>query len=83
VNIARGPARVEDSALSCLQEAAKRLRDNPSLKLVLVGVADLAKDAAADANGHMRETEDPTGYDVRLVDVAAYRAINAKWYLKR
>jgi hypothetical protein len=80
---ARRPARVEDSALSCLDEAAKRLKDHSDLKLVLVGIADLVKDYAADKNGKMRETEDKTGYDVRLEDLAAYRALNVKWYLTR
>ncbi|WP_158791972.1 hypothetical protein [Granulicella sp. L60] len=79
----RRPARVEESALSCLDEAAKRLKGRPDLKLVLVGVADLVKDYAADKNGKMRETEDKTGYDVRLEDLAAYRALNTKWYLTR
>jgi hypothetical protein len=79
----RRPARVEDSALLCLDEAAKRLKDRSDLKLVLVGVADLVKDYAADKNGKMRETEDKTGYDVRLEDLAAYRALNTKWYLTR
>jgi hypothetical protein len=79
----RRPARLEDSALSCRDEAAKGLKDRPDLKLVLVGVADLVKDYAADKNGKMRETEDKTGYDVRLEDLAAYRALNTKWYLSR
>lgn len=78
---ARRPARVEDSALACLREAAKRLRDQPQKKLVLVGTADLIKDRAADENGHMRETEDNTGLDVRWEDLAAYRSLNTKWYL--
>jgi hypothetical protein len=77
------PARVEDSALSCLKEAAKRLRENSGVKLVLVGVADPVRDHEADENGHMRETEDPTGLDVRWEDLAAYRSLNAKWYLTR
>jgi hypothetical protein len=77
------PARVEDSALSCLKEAATRLRDHPELKLVLVGEADPVKDHTADENGHMRETEDETGLDVRWEDLAAYRSLNTKWYLTR
>jgi hypothetical protein len=77
------PARVEDSALSCLKEAAKRLREKPEAKLVLVAVADPVKDHAADENGHMRETEDATGLDVRWEDLAAYRSLNTKWYLTR
>jgi hypothetical protein len=75
------PARVEDSGLPCLNEAAKKLRERPEVKLVLVGVSDLVKDYAADKNGKMRMTEDTTGYDVRLEDLAAYRSINTKWYL--
>jgi hypothetical protein len=80
---ARRPARVEDGALSCLREAARRLHDRPQTKLVLVGVADLRKDHRADENGHMRETEDSTGLDVRWEDLAAYRSLNTKWYLTR
>jgi hypothetical protein len=80
---ARRPARVEDSALSCLKEAAKRLREKSGVKLVLVGVADPVRDHEADENGHMRETEDPTGLDVRWEDLAAYRSLNTKWYLTR
>ncbi len=79
----RRPARAEDSALSCLDEASRKLKNRSDLKLVLVGVADLVKDYAADKNGKMRETEDKTGYDVRLEDLAAYRALNVKWYLTR
>jgi hypothetical protein len=79
----RRPARVEDSALPCLDEAAKRLRSRSDVKLVLVGTSDLVKDYAADQNGKMREHEDKTGYDVRLEDLAAYRSINTKCYLTR
>jgi hypothetical protein len=75
------PARVEDSALSCLQQAAKSLKDNPAKKLVLIGTADIVKDIRAVENGHMRETEDATGADVRFEDLAAYRAVNTKGYL--
>jgi len=79
----RRPARVEDSALPCLKEAVTRLKDRPDLKLVLVGVKDPSKDHEAAENGGMRETEDATGLDVRLEDLAAYRAVNTKWYLTR
>lgn len=75
------PARVEDSAVGCLELAVKRLKARPDAKLVLVGVRDPAKDHEAAGNGKMRETEDTTGYDVRLEDLAAYRALNTKWYL--
>jgi hypothetical protein len=77
------PARVQDNALPCLKEAARRLRDNSGLKLVLVGEADALKDHEAEENGHMRETEDETGLDVRWEDLAAYRSLNTKWYLTR
>jgi hypothetical protein len=80
---AKRPARVEDAALPCLQEAVKRLQTNPNVKLVLVGVKDVTKDHEAEENGSMRETEDSSGYDVRLEDLAAYRALNTKWYLTR
>ena len=76
-------ARVEDSALPCLQQAAKSLKDNPAKKLVLVGTADILKDVRAVKNGEMRETEDKTGADVRFEDLAAYRAVNTKGYLVR
>ena len=77
------PARVEDSALPCLDQAASELKHRPQLKLVLVGTSDLVKDITADRNGKMRETEDRTGYDVRWEDLAAYRALNTKGYLDR
>jgi hypothetical protein len=73
------PARVENSALPCLKQAAARLKANLDRKLVLVGVKNPAKDHEAPDNG--REEEDATGFDVRLEDLSAYRAVNAKWYL--
>jgi hypothetical protein len=72
-------ARVENSALPCLKEAAKRLETSSDRKLVLVGVKDPAKDH--EPAGSDREEEDPTGFDVRLEDLSAYRALNTKWYL--
>jgi hypothetical protein len=77
------PARVEDSALPCLVLAAKRMTADLTVKLVLVGVKDLSKDHEASENGRMRETEDTTGYDIRLEDLAAYRSLNTKGYLVR
>lgn len=79
----RRPARVEDGALPCLKQAVKTLKEHPDRKLVLVGVKDPAKDHEAAENGSMREEEDATGLDVRLEDLAAYRAVNTKWYLTR
>jgi hypothetical protein len=75
------PARVEDSALGCLETAVRRMKARPDAKLVLVGVKSFERDHEAEGNGKMRETEDTTGYDVRLEDLAAYRALNTKWYL--
>ena len=75
------PARVENSALPCLKQAADRLKASSDRKLVLVGVKDPAKDHELTANGSDREEEDATGFDVRLEDLSAYRAVNAKWYL--
>jgi hypothetical protein len=79
----RRPARVEDAALPCLKEAARRMRAETTVKLVLVGLKDPSKDHDASENGKMRETEDTTGYDIRLEDLAAYRSLNAKGYLVR
>lgn len=76
-------ARVEDSALPCLKLAVKRMTADATVKLVLVGVKDPAKDHEASENGRMRETEDTTGYDIRLEDLAAYRSLNTKGYLVR
>lgn len=80
---AKRPARVEDSALQCFEIAVKRIRADSSVKLVLVGVKDPSKDHEANENGKMRETEDTTGYDIRLEDLAAYRSLNTKGYLVR
>ena len=75
------PARVENSAASCLKEAAVRLKATPDKKLVLVGVKDPAKDHEPTGAGSDREEEDASGFDVRLEDLSAYRAVNTKWYL--
>jgi hypothetical protein len=75
------PARVENSASSCLREAAARLKTGPRKKLVLVGVKDPARDHELTGAGSDREEEDATGFDVRLEDLSAYRAVNTKWYL--
>ena len=77
------PARVEDSALPCLALAVKRMAADANVKLVLVGMKDPAKDHEASENGKMRETEDTTGNDIRLEDLAAYRSLNTKGYLVR
>jgi len=77
------PARVEDSALSCLEDVAKRLKNNPAVKLVLVASSDPTADHAAKSNGDMRDIEDTTGYDLRYEDIAMYRSINTKGYLTR
>jgi len=77
----RRPARVEDQALPCLEQAAQKLKDTPGVKLVLVGVAHPLYDHAEAERGMERMSEDATGLDVRFSDVAAYRAINTKAYL--
>lgn len=77
------PARVEDSALPCLEFAVKRMTADATVKLVLVGVKDPSKDHEASENGRMRETEDTTGDDIRLEDLAAYRSLNTKGYMVR
>ena len=80
---AKRPARVEDTALPCLENAARHMRADNTVKLVLVGLKDPSKDHDASENGKMRETEDTTGYDIRLEDLAAYRSLNTKAYLVR
>jgi hypothetical protein len=77
------PARVEDSALSCLNAVAKTLKERPDRKLVLVGVADPIKDHEEKDAGEEREGEDMTGLDIRYEDTSAYRAVNTKDYLTR
>ena len=77
------PARVEDSALPCLELAVKRMTADATVRLVLVGVKDPSKDHEASENGKMRETEDTAGSDIRLEDLAAYRSLNTKGYLVR
>ena len=78
---AKHPARVEDSALPCLQEAANKLKTTPNIKLVLVGISHPLYDHADQDRGMEREGEDMTGTDIRFSDIAAYRAVNTKEYL--
>jgi hypothetical protein len=75
------PARVEDSALPCLEQAAKKLKDTPNIKLVLVGISHPLYDHEEQDHGMEREGEDMTGADIRFSDVASYRAVNTKAYL--
>jgi hypothetical protein len=75
------PARVEDSALPCLEQAAKKLKDTPDIKVVLVGISHPLYDHEERDHGMERMKEDATGEDIRFTDVAAYRAVNAKAYL--
>ncbi len=77
------PARIEDGALSCLNEVTLSLKKNPTLKVVIVASADPAKDHAEKDHGDMREQEDASGADLRFEDISMYRAINAKDYLVR
>jgi hypothetical protein len=74
-------ARVEDTALACLEEAANKLKATPNIKLVLVGISHPLYDHADQDRGMEREGEDMTGTDIRFSDIAAYRAINTKEYL--
>lgn len=78
---ARRPARVEDSALPCLERAADLLKAKPDIDLVLVGISHPLYDHADEERGMEREGEDMTGTDIRFSDVAAYRAVNTKEYL--
>jgi hypothetical protein len=75
------PARVEDGALPCLEQAAKKLKDTPNIKLVLVGISHPLYDHEEADHGMEREGEDMTGADIRFSDVAAYRTVNVKAYL--
>jgi len=75
------PARVEESALACLEQAAKKLKDTSDIKLVLVGNSHPLYDREDEDHGMEREGEDKTGLDIRFSDVAAYRAVNTKLYL--
>jgi hypothetical protein len=75
------PARVEDSALPCLEQAASILKRRPDRKLVLVGVSDPVKDHEEKDAGEEREGEDMTGLDIRYEDTSAYRVVNTKDYL--
>jgi hypothetical protein len=77
----RRPARVENTALPCLEEAAKELKATPNIKLVLVGISHPLYDHEDQDHGMEREGEDMTGLDIRFSDVAAYRAVNIKAYL--
>lgn len=77
------PARVEDGALSCLDDIAKILKAKANSKLVLVGVSDPVRDHEEKDAGEDREAEDMTGLDIRYEDIAAYRAVNTKAYLAR
>ena len=78
---AKLPARVEDAALPCLEQAANKLKDTPNIKLVLVGISHPLYDHSEEDHGMEREGEDMTGADIRFSDLAAYRAVNTKAYL--
>jgi hypothetical protein len=78
---AKRPARVEDAALSCLEQSAKKLKETPNIKLVLVGLSHPLYDHEEQDHGMERTEEDMTGTDIRFTDVAAYRAVNTKAYL--
>ena len=77
------PARVEDDALSCLEQAAQRLKQDPSKNLVIVGTSHPVLDHEEKDHGMERAVEDESGEDIRFEDVAAYRAVNTKAYLTK
>lgn len=74
------PARVEDHMLPCMREIVGQLHKHPTAKLMLIGAADKALEETK-GKGKNRMVEDETGEDTRYVDVAAYRAVNTKYYL--
>ena len=75
------PARLQNNALPCLKQAAQFLSAHPDRKLVAVGAKDPQRDHEPAYVDSAREEEDATGFAVRLEDLSAYRAVNAKWYL--
>lgn len=77
------PARIEDDALSCLEEAAQMLKQDPAKKLVIVGTSHPVFDHEDKEHGMERAVEDESGEDIRFEDVAAYRAVNTKAYLTK
>jgi hypothetical protein len=77
------PAKVEDSALACLDQAAGLLQAAPNQKLVIVGTSHPLFDHEEKDHGMERDVEDESGEDIRFEDVAAYRAVNTKAYFTR
>jgi len=75
------PARVGNDALLCLERASRKLKDEPRIKLVLVGISHPLYDHEDADRGMEREGEDMSGKDIRFSDVASYRAVNTKDYL--
>jgi hypothetical protein len=80
---AKRPARVEDGALPCLDQAANLLQAAPKQKLVIVGISHPLFDHEEKDHGMERAVEDESGEDIRFEDVAAYRAVNTKAYLTK
>ena len=75
------PARVQNNAFPCLEQAARFLREHPDRKLVVVGAKNPKRDHEPAYVDSDREEEDVSGFAVRLEDLSAYRAVNTKWYL--
>jgi hypothetical protein len=75
------PARVENDVLPCLEQASQKLKEEPQIKLVLVGISHPLYDHEDADRGMEREGEDMSGTDIRFSDVASYRAVNTKDYL--
>jgi hypothetical protein len=80
-NNAGHPARVEKDALPCLEQASRKLKEEPQIKLVLVGISHPLYDHEDAERGMEREGEDMSGTDIRYSDVASYRAVDTKDYL--
>jgi outer membrane protein OmpA-like peptidoglycan-associated protein len=71
------PSRVDNEAKACLDEVALDLQKQPDAKAVVVGSSD-AKEKKAAAKEVKRALKNK---HVKVVDMAAERAVNAKEYL--
>jgi outer membrane protein OmpA-like peptidoglycan-associated protein len=71
------PTRVDNEAKACLDQVALNLQKHPDAKVVVVGEADAAERAktAKEEKAQMRHKH------IKVEDLAAQRAVNAKDYL--
>jgi hypothetical protein len=60
------PARVENDVLPCLEQASQKLKEEPQIKLVLVGISHPLYDREDADRGMEREGEDMSGTDNSL-----------------